>query len=170
MPPRPLNTPLIYEHIHMYTDTYTHTCTHIHVHTCIYIHVHTHAHMRAHTHTYKHTHTRTHTYDTYTCRHTCTHTHTDTYSRSHGKIAITVQRSPLEQRSAFTVHGNDVHRFLAIRQAGQPFSEQTVSDMIGTPLLKSQRLLNFTQQSDRRLPGGAGRKQRFEKAADWLNG
>ena len=31
------------------------------------------------------------------------------YSRSHEKIAITVQRSPFERRSAFTVHGNDVH-------------------------------------------------------------
>ena len=31
------------------------------------------------------------------------------YSRGHEKIAITVQRSPFERRSAFTVHGNDVH-------------------------------------------------------------
>ena len=60
------------------------------------------------------------------------------YSRGHGKIVITIQHSPFERRSAFTVHGNDVHCFLAIRPAGrpasQPFSEQTASDMIGYSL------------------------------------
>ena len=56
------------------------------------------------------------------------------YSRSHGKIAITVQCSPFELRSAFTVHGNNVHRFLTIWPAGQLFSEQTASDMIGYSL------------------------------------
>ena len=56
----------------------------------------------------------------------CVHVHVDngylhvctcTYSRSHGKIAITVQRSP------FSSH-----------PAGQLFSEQTASDMIGYSL------------------------------------
>ena len=73
----------------------------------------THTHLRMHAHTYAYTHM---------------------YSRGHGKFAITIQRSPFERHSVFSVHGNDVHRFLAIWLAGQPFSEQTASDIIGYSL------------------------------------
>ena len=41
----------------------------------------------------------------YECKHKCVSLsvlRTCMYSRSHGKIAITVHRSPLEQRSPFT--------------------------------------------------------------------
>ena len=45
----------------------------------------------------------------YVCVDVCISVFICMYSRGHEKIAITVQRSPFERRSAFTVHGNDVH-------------------------------------------------------------
>ena len=50
--------------------------------------------------------------------------HLQYYIRRHRKIAITDQCSLFERRSAFTVHGNDVHRFLAIQPASHSVSKR----------------------------------------------
>ena len=99
------------------------------------------------------------------------------YSRHHGKIAITVQHSPFERRSALNVRGNDVHRFLATQPAGQPLSEQTVSDRIGYSLLNDWNAVYGMSAIGKILPSDRNVvllaaldvKRRFEKAADWLN-
>ena len=52
----------------------------------------------------------------------------------------------------FTVHENDIHRFLAIRPAGQPFSEQTVSDMIGYSLSNDWNAVSGTPAIGKFVP------------------
>ena len=79
-------------------------------------------------------------------------------SRCHGKFAIIVLHS-LKRHSPFSSH-----------PAGQLFSEQTASNMIGYSLSNDWNAVSGTPAIGKFLPGGAVRKRRFEKIADWLNG
>ena len=62
--------------------------------------------------------------------------HVRMYSSRHGKIAITVQRSPFEWRSPFErrLPFTEMTFTVSSHPAGQPFSQQTASDMIGYSL------------------------------------
>ena len=68
------------------------------------------------------------------------------------KLPLPFSVHRFERCSAFSVHGNDVHCFLAIRPAGLPFSEQTASNMIGYSLSNDWNAVTGTPAIGKFLP------------------
>ena len=101
-----------------------------------------------------------------------------TYSRSHGKIAITVQSSPFEQM-AFSVHRSRKLRSpFSSHPARQPFSEQTANDMIGYSLSNDWNAVSGTPAIGKFLPSDRNAvrlaapdvpERRYREHQQWTN-